>query len=276
MRTQILVLLIVLIPGAAFAQQQSVTQLDVRSLLREVETKQKQDAARARPYSFALKRTMQELNNNGEVKKEKLYLYQVFPIRHGLPAMLLLAEDGKPLSAERLAREKVKTNKYWQEHKNDAPQSKAGEETPWFAALDYSFVGNERYQGREVVVLSFTPKSAYTPKQNDQKFVSGLKGQVWIEPAEKVIVKIHGELTNALNPGGLSGWLSSLRPGSMLTVEFTSIGDGFWAVKRVDFAYVVKYSGALFLQQTAHSRQLDEMSDYYQFDPETKDLFAKS
>jgi hypothetical protein len=275
MRTQILLLIIVLIPSAAFAQQQSATQLDVRSLLREVETKQKQDAARARPYSFTLKRTMQEVNNKGEVKKEKLYLYQVFPVRHGLAAMLLLSEDGKPLSDEKLTREKVKTNKYWQEHKNDLRNSKDGEDTPWFAALDYAFVGNQPFEGREVVVLSFTPKTDYAPKKDNQKFVSGLEGEVWIDPAEKVIVKIHGELTNAVRSGGLSGWLSSLRPGSMLTVEFMSIGDGLWAAKRVDFAYVVKYSGPLFLQQTAHSRQLDEMSDYHEFDPEIKDLFAK-
>lgn len=65
--------------------------------------------------------------------------------------MLLLSEDGRALSDEKLAKEKVKINKYWQEHKSDAPKSTAGEEAPWFTALDYSFVGNERYENRDVV-----------------------------------------------------------------------------------------------------------------------------
>lgn len=124
MHKEILLLLSVLLfPSFASAQQQPTNQLDVPSLLREVEAKQKKNAAKAQPYSYTLKRTMQDLNNKGEVKKEKVYLYQVFPIRHGLPAMLLLSEDGKPLSVGKLAKEKVKTNKYWQEHKNDVAKN---------------------------------------------------------------------------------------------------------------------------------------------------------
>jgi hypothetical protein len=265
------VLLLHVIPSWA----QSTTQFDVQSLLREVEAKQKENSARAQRQSYMLKRTVQDLNDKSEVKKEKVYVYQVFPLRQGLPAMLLLIEDGKLLSAEKLAKEKVKINKYWQKHKNDAPKSTAGEEAPWFTALDYSFVGNEHYEGREVVVLSFKPKAAYAPKKDAQKFISGLKGQIWIEPAEKVMVKIHGELTHALSGGHFPGFLSSLRPGSVLTVDFMPIGDGLWGVKRVEFAYVQKYSGPLFLSQTAHTRQLDEISDYHPIDPETKDLFAK-
>lgn len=276
MRTQILLLLIVLLfPSFASAQQQPANQLDVPSLLREVEAKQKQNAAKAQPYSYTLKRTMQDLNNKGEVKKEKVYLYQVFPIRYGLPAMLLLSEDGKPLSSEKLAKEKIKTNRYWQEHKNDAPKNKLGEEVSWFAALDHTFARNDRYEGHDVVVLSFTPKAEYDAKTYDQKFVSGLKGELWIEPVEKAVVKIHCELTKALRSGGLSGWLSSLRPGSALTIDFMPISDGLWAAKRIESASIAKFSGVLFLPQTAHSRLLDEISDYQPFDPATKDLFAK-
>jgi hypothetical protein len=276
MRKQILLLLIVLLlPALSSAQQQAANQLDVPTLLRDVEAKQKQNAAKAQLYSYTLKRTMQDLNNKGEVKKEKVYLYQVFPIRYGLPAMLLLSEDGKPLTAEKLAREKIKTNKYWQKHKNDAPKNKPSEEFSWFAALDHTFARNERYEGHDVVVLSFTPKAEYDAKTYSQKFVSGLKGEIWIEPVEKVIVKIHGELTNALRSGGLSGWLSSLRPGSALTIDFMPLGDGSWAVKRIEVASIAKFSGVLFLPQTAHSRYLDEITDYHPFDPGTKDLFAK-
>lgn len=88
-------------------------------------------------------------------------------------------------------------------------------------------------------------------------------------------MKFHAELTNVLRSGGLSGWLSSLRPGSALTIDFTPISDGLWAAKRIESTSIAKFSGVLFLPQTAHSRLLDEMSDYQPFDPDTKDLFAK-
>ena len=235
-----------------------------------MEARQKQNAAKAQPYSYTLKRTIQDLNNKGEVKKEKVYIYQVFPIQYGLPAMLLLSEDGKPLSAEKLAKEKVKTNKYWQEHKNDAAKNKPGEEFPLFTALNHTFARNDRYEGRDVVVLSFTPKAEYDAKTYDQKFVSGLKGELWIEPAEKTVVKFHAELTNVLRSGGLSGWLSSVRPGSALTIDFMPISAGLWAAKRIESASIAKFSGVLFFPQTAHSRLLDEMSDYHPLIPTQK------
>src|SRR5712691_1045192 len=140
-------------PGFSAAAQ--TNQLDIPSLLRDVEAQQKANSAKIGRYSYTLKRTVQELNDKGELKKEKIYLYRVFPRRHSLPVILLLSEDGKPLSDEKLAKEKIKVNKYWQEHKNDGPKTVAGPEAnPWFKNLEFSFVGNERYEERDAVVLS--------------------------------------------------------------------------------------------------------------------------
>ncbi len=108
----LLLLLIALLLPVIPSWAQSTTQFDGQSLLREVEAKQKENSARAQRQSYMLKRTVQDLNDKGEVKKEKVYVYQVFPLRQGLPAMLLLSEDGKALSDEKLAKDKVKINKY--------------------------------------------------------------------------------------------------------------------------------------------------------------------
>jgi hypothetical protein len=87
--------IIVLLLGFTLVVSENVTaqeqQLDIKSLLREVEAKQKETSADATRYSYTLKRTVQELNNKGEVKKEKRYTYQVFPLLYGLPAMLQLS-----------------------------------------------------------------------------------------------------------------------------------------------------------------------------------------
>jgi hypothetical protein len=180
--------------------------------------------------------------------------------------------DDKPLAHEKLAKERIRVNKYWKKHKNDAPKTKPGDEPPWFEGLDVSFVGNERYEGRDVVVLSFKPESA-GKNADSRRLISGLKGQVWIEPTDKMIVKLHGELTTIYKHG--FGFLSSLRPGSVLTIERVPIGQGRWAVRRLEFASIQKHAGPLLLlSQTAHTRQLDELSDYRPFDPETDDLFA--
>jgi hypothetical protein len=276
MRKQTLLLIIVLLfPLLPWARGQSANQLDIQSLLREVEAGQKENSEKMQRYSYTLKRTVQELNDKGEVKKEKVYLYQVFPLRHAPPATLLLSEDGKALNDKKLAKEKKRVNEYWQKHKNDAARTKQGTQNPWFKTMDFSVVGNERYEDRDVVVLSFKPQADSAQKTDGQRFLSGLKGQVWIDPAEKVIMKVQAELTNVFSVGGLAGFLSSLRPGSMLTIESMPIGDGLWGGKRLEFAFIEKHAGVLLLPRTAHTRQLDEMSDYRPFDPEAKDLFAK-
>lgn len=92
--------------GNVTAQEQSANQFNIQALLREVEAKQKENSAKSTHYSYMLKRTVQELNNKGEVKKEKRYTYQVFPRLYPLPAMLLLSEDDKPLTDEKLAKGK--------------------------------------------------------------------------------------------------------------------------------------------------------------------------
>ena len=276
MRKQTLLLLIALLFSVlTSAQGQSASQLDTQSLFREVEAKQKENSAKMERYSYRLKRTVQELNDKGDLKREKVYLYQVFPRRQALPVILLLSENGKALNDKKLAKEKIKVNKYWQEHKNDVPKKTPGPGVSWFDSLDFTVVGNERYEGREVVVLSFKPQADRDAKNVAQKFVSGLKGQIWIDPVEKVTIKIQAELTNVFSVGGLAGLFSSLRPGSALTIENMPIGDGLWAVNRLEFAFVEKYRAALLLSKTAHTRQLDEMSDYQPFDPDAKDLFAK-
>ena len=68
MRKQILLLLIgILFPLLLSAQERSANQLNIQSLFREVEAKQKENSAKMERYSYTLKRTVQELNETGDV-----------------------------------------------------------------------------------------------------------------------------------------------------------------------------------------------------------------
>jgi hypothetical protein len=133
----------------------------------------------------------------------------------------------------------------------------------------------ERFAGKDMIVLSFVPQGDSAPGKNEDKFMAGLKGQIWIDPTEKMIVKFHAELTRDFNPlGGLHGWLDALKPGTQLTIENARLANGMWAVKLNELSSIERTRGPLLLSHTYRFKIVDEMSDYRPFDPEAKDLFA--
>jgi hypothetical protein len=81
---------------------------DVRALLMEVALKEKGMMARRLEYTWTAKLTDRELGKRGEVKKESLSLYEVYPV-HGEFARKLLERDGVPVSQERADKELKKT-----------------------------------------------------------------------------------------------------------------------------------------------------------------------
>ena len=105
--------------------------------------------------------------------------------------------------------------------------------------------------------------------------MAGLQGQVWIDADEKMIMKLHGELTKGFPSGGLSGWLSSLKPGTELTIENTRLPNGRWVVSRVDFRSIGQARGPFWISHGFRFRMVDEVSDYREFDPEATDLFKE-
>jgi hypothetical protein len=71
------------------------------------------------------------------------------------------------------------------------------------------------YWAANLIVFSFTPQADYSrPKDSGNTLAPDLKGQIWIDGQEKMLVKFQAELTRERRPGGLSGWLSALKPGT--------------------------------------------------------------
>ena len=244
----------------------------IQALLREVEERHKAANEKLRYYSYTLKRTEHQLDKEGVSTKYRVHEYRVFPRGKGLAVTAMLSENGKALDPKKLGKEKANANKEWQKHRKDREKEpeKIG---PWFEGLDFVALPGERLDDRDVIVFGFTPRADYTRPKNSNRVTSDLKGQVWIDPQEKMLVKFQAELTKDFRQGGLSGWLSALKPGTAITIENTRLGNGLWVVNRVDVSSIVKGPGFLMLPHTERFRVVDEMSDYREFDPDSTDLF---
>ena len=90
--------------ATAFDPPRATETLDIPGLMREVSRNQDVLEERTAEYAFTQKETTREINDRGELKKETVRIYEVFPVANREPVNKLISEDGVPLSAERAAK----------------------------------------------------------------------------------------------------------------------------------------------------------------------------
>jgi hypothetical protein len=263
------VLLVSSILNAQFSDKPSI-----QSLVDEAQSKQKEFSLKLYGYTYTLKRSDQELNDKGEIKKEKVQVFQVFPVSNGVPVKVLLNENGKDLSPAQLAKEKARANREWQKRKKESEsnggQTERQQALFFFQMSEYTMLRTDRYNNRDVIVLKFKPRPDFKPVNDSEKFVSRLEGELWIDVAEKTMVKLDGKLGESFK-SGVAGFLSPLQPGTSLLIENSPISNGLWATTLMEFIPVQK--GSL-LSKSVRYKQKEEMSDYRPFNKDAVDLFA--
>lgn len=247
-----------------------------QSLVEAAQSKQKEFSSELLGYTYTLKRSMQELNDKGEIKKERVQVFQVFPVAHGMPVIMLLSENGKDLSPTQLAKEKARANKEWRKRKKDSEKGEGQtelQETPFFLqGSEFTMLRTERYNNSDVIVLRFKPRRDFNPAKDSEKFALSLEGELWIDIAEKAIVKLDAKLAESYKTG-LLGHISPLEPGTSLIIESSPISNDLWATTRIEF--IPGQINSLFSKTVHyHRKQKDEMSDYRPFNKNSDDLFA--
>src|SRR5437763_5808280 len=98
--------------------------LDIPALLRELSKNQDEDDRAVNDYTFTQKVTERELNDRGEVKKETVKVYEVYPIADYGWVQKLVAENGSPLSPERAAKEEKRAGEELEKAVREAPKMK--------------------------------------------------------------------------------------------------------------------------------------------------------
>jgi hypothetical protein len=79
--------------------------LDITSLLLEVARNQDATENRVAEYSFKQTETDREISSKGELKKQTVKVYEVYPLPNREPVQKLISENGVPLSTDRAAKE---------------------------------------------------------------------------------------------------------------------------------------------------------------------------
>ena len=266
-------------PGATDA-------LDVVGLLREVSRNQDALEKRVAEYAFRQKETDREITSKGEIKKERVKVYEVFPIPNRESVLKLISENGVELSPERAAKEDKRVREELEKAERDrekdeleAEKRKAREQakraankededpgiSQFLRACEFVSPRREQFNGREVIVFDFRPRPGFRPSNRAESLIAKLVGVVWIDPLDKQVIRLEARLAEAFKIAG--GLVASLQPGAAMAMEQTRMNEGVWLPK---FAQV-NLSLKIFLFAGTNLNKTIEWSDYRHFSGDVKD-----
>jgi hypothetical protein len=282
--------------------------IDVAALLREVERNQNQIDERRRDYTFLQRETERQINDRGQVTEERIRVYEVYPVPGRRPVFKLISENGVPLTGERAEREARRAANELEEAERDRERNlhraerermrRAGRaqndnrstsegnsrdnnqqnepEDPrsftaiLFRACELVSPRRERFRDRDAIVFDFRPRSGFRPRTREESIVSKLSGIMWIDAAEKQVMRFEARLVETFSIGG--GLLVSMRPGSLLIVEQTRLPDGVWLPRSAQFVASIR----LLLFGGGQYNVTQEWSDYRRFNVQTTDEIINS
>ena len=255
--------------------------LDVAALWREVIANQDEIDNRVAEYAFKQTETDREINDKGELKKETIKVYEVYPLPNREPVQKLICENGVPLSAEKASKEdkrvqeefakaerdKEKDEKKVAQRRAEREKKKAegAEISPFLKVCDFVSPRREVLEGRETIVFDFRPREGFKPKTREESLIAKLIGVVWIDPIDKQVIRLEARLAEGFKMGG--GLLVSLKPGAALVIEQTRMAQGVWLPKFAQINLSVKF----LLFGGGDYNKMIEWSEYRHFAGDVKD-----
>jgi hypothetical protein len=263
--------------------------LDVAALLREVSRNQDELEKRVTEYSFVQKETNREISSKGELKKETTKVFEVFPIANREPVMKLLSENGVPLSGERETKEQKRIEEEFSKAERDkdkdaqkvekdraererkkAARAKEGEDddveiSQFLKVHEFVSPRRERFRDRDAVVFDFRVRPGFKSSNRQENLVSKLIGVVWIDPADKQVMRLEARLAEGFKMAG--GLLVNLRPGAAFMMEQTRVAEGLWLPRTAQINLSVK----VLLFGGGDYNQSFEWSDYKHFSGDVGD-----
>jgi len=272
------------IADSVFDPPAATENVDIAALLREVGENQDALENRVSEYAFKQTETDREISDKGELKKETVKVYEVFPLPNREPVQKLISENGVPLSPERAAkedrrvqdefakaeREKEKDEKKAAQRRAEREKKKAeGGDDPdissFLRACEFVSPRRELLSGREAIVFDFRPRQGFKPKNRDESLIAKLIGVVWIDPVDKQVIRLEARLAEGFKMAG--GLLVSLKPGAALVMEQTRMVQGVWLPKFAQINLSVK----VLLFGGGDFNKTIEWSDYQHFSGDVKD-----
>lgn len=279
----ILVVLGLLIAGSTSgAQNQPLP--DQQSFLLETRKHLQTDRTLQRSYVYTETRRELKLDKDGRTREESVKVVESYP---GLPGEerweRLIAEDGRPVPPEDLARQdrerQQKANEMVQRLARNSSKELARQErelqkthreldevvSDIYNVFDMRMIGRERVEDHDTIALLLTPRRDAKPQTRAGEEMRHFSVRAWISENDHELVKLEAEAIDDLTSG--FGLLARVHKGARVSFLRRKVNDEVW------LPAVVTYSGSarVGLLVTLRRSGTSEFSGYRKYSVDTSE-----
>ena len=161
---------------AAGANQESLSEQQIRDLIRLAAEKDMENDKRQHDYTYVQREEEHKLDGKGKVTFNESKTYEIMEL-YGESVQRLIAKDDKPLSEKDAAKEEERIQKITDRRKNESDsarkkrlesEEKSRENDRKFVsevadAYNFKLAGTEQREGRETYVIDAVPRPGYEP-----------------------------------------------------------------------------------------------------------------
>ena len=188
-------------------------------------TRSNLEQAQTRQAGYAYRERRRELHTNpfgrlgsGSGTEE----YDVTPLPDGGVARTLVARDGKPVQGETTnSRPRART-------------SKKSAVTDTAETLDLVLDHRERLNGRDVIVITFSPKPDARPETREGKLARNFRGKIFVDEADAEVVRVEATAIDDISYG--LGVLARVNKGATVTLVRERVDAGTWLPTSIRFS----------------------------------------
>lgn len=173
----------------------------------------------------------------------------------GVPVHRVTSRDGKKLTEDEQREHEAELREAAEKAK--AEKRTGNGRTDWVKevgdALDFQLAGEDHVNGRAAWVLTCTPRQGYSPKNMRAKVFQKMNGKMWIDKAERELVRAEAETFDTVNIG--LGLLGRVEKGTRFQMVRTRLPEGAWVLESQNIRFGARMMLVKWIGSEIHTRQ---------------------
>lgn len=200
--------------------------------------------SRMADYAFDRRVIKKEFEPDGRLKLQTVTLMRPERVE-GVWVSRIVTRDGKPLTDPEKRRQEDEIRRRIADGKseNARPASILGRENDELIqqfpeALEYRLIGEEMKDGRKTWVLACQPRVGYKPPSMRARFFEKVRGKVWVDQAEKDLVRVDAEVFDTISVG--FGLLGRVEKGTRFVLNRARVSEGHYFTESSQVNFTAK------------------------------------
>jgi hypothetical protein len=230
-------------PGPPPLAAVSLSQDQIRDLIRQTAEKDMENDKKQRDYTYIQRDELHKLDGKGQVKSTEIKTSEIMEL-YGDQIERLIAKDDKPLSEKEAQKEEEKVQKLIDKRKSESEEDrqkraekeeKDREQSRQFVrevadAYNFSFAGVESLDGRDAYVIDGEPRPGYEPHLKEARILPKFRFRAWIDKDESQWKKLDIQCIDTVSFGL---FLARIHKGSRIIIEQARVNDEVWLPQHI-------------------------------------------